>query len=154
MAIARQCPGVLVDAVDVSAAALQVARRNVERHGLSDRVTLHGGDGFAAVPPGRRYGLIVSNPPYIPSSEIEGLLPEVRDFDPREALDGGWDGLVFYGRLAEEGGGWLAAGGYMALELGDGQEEAVVGILRRHNWIVERVERDYSGTPRVCVGRR
>jgi release factor glutamine methyltransferase len=154
VAIAAQCPTLQVDAVDVSAAAVAVARRNLARHGLSGRVTVYEGDGFSPLPAERRYGLIVSNPPYIPTGDIPGLEPEVRNFDPRGALDGGEDGLKYYRRLAMEASGRLENGGRLALELGDGQEMAVSEIFRGHNWIVERVERDYNGTPRVWVGRR
>ena len=80
--------------MDVSEAALEVARRNAARHGLAERIQFHAGDGFAALAGGLKFDLILSNPPYIPSAEIPTLQPEVRDYDPLLALDGGADGLA------------------------------------------------------------
>src|SRR5262249_29560187 len=81
VAIAHQVPSAEVDAVDISSAALIVARQNAARHGLAERIRFYQGDGFDAVPTGRCYDLIVSNPTYIPSHEIADLAPEVRDYD-------------------------------------------------------------------------
>jgi release factor glutamine methyltransferase len=100
ISLAKKRPTVTVHALDVSDAALQVARQNAARHEAGERIRFHSGDGFAALPSGVAFDLIVSNPPYIPSAEIRDLEPEVRDFDPSLALDGGADGLDFYRRLA------------------------------------------------------
>lgn len=153
IALAVHCPGARLEAVDRSDEALAVARENAARHGVAERIRFHSGDGFAALPAGVRFDLIVSNPPYIPSVEIEQLAPEVRDHDPRAALDGGPDGLEYFRRLAEGGADRLRPGGGLLLEIGDGQAEAVGAILAGHNWVVERVEADYSGRPRVLAAR-
>jgi release factor glutamine methyltransferase len=98
--------------------------------------------------------LIVSNPPYIPSAEIETLEPEVRDHDPRLAFDGGPDGLDFYRRIAAEAPSWLKAGGKLMLELGHDQAAAVGEICEHQMWIVEAIEPDYSRIPRILIARR
>ena len=103
IALACKCPAAEVYAIDISPEALALARQNAARHGVAERIRFLQGDGFAALPEGSRFDLIISNPPYIPSGEIASLQPEVRDYDPRRALDGGrgWPGL----RAAPGGGG-------------------------------------------------
>ena len=154
IAIAAKCPQAGVHAVDVSEAALKVARQNAARHGVTERIKFYSGDGFGALPDELQFDLLVSNPPYIPSGEISSLQIEVRDYDPVLALDGGADGLDFYRRLAAEGGARLKAGGRMMLELGDGQGAAVSGFLTQHGWTVDRLEKDYSGRERILIARR
>jgi release factor glutamine methyltransferase len=154
VALAAKCPQVQVTALDVSADALDVARQNVTSHGLQERVRLVQGDGFTALPIGARFNLIISNPPYIPTAEIETLDPEVRDFDPRTALDGGDDGLDFVRRLATEAGVFLAPTGRLMVELGDGQDGAAREIFAGQNWIVEAVQEDYSRRSRFLIARR
>ncbi len=121
IALAAQCPAARVHALDVSAAALTLARANAEHHGLAGRLGFHHGDGFRALPAEMQFDLLVSNPPYIPTADIAALQPEVRDYDPRAALDGGADGLNFYRLLAGEAPAWLKAGGGPFAECGDGQ---------------------------------
>jgi release factor glutamine methyltransferase len=95
--------------------------------------------------------LIVSNPPYIPSAEIETLQPEVRDFDPRGALDGGADGLDFYRRIAAEAKILLKPSGKIMLEFGDGHADVIKKIFENEKWIVEAVQEDYSQSARILV---
>ena len=99
--------------------ALNTARQNAARHQVAERIHFHAGDGFAALAHRTAFDLIVSNPPYIASAEIETLEPEVRDFEPRLALDGGADGLDFYRRIAAEAARFLQPGGRIMLELND-----------------------------------
>jgi release factor glutamine methyltransferase len=153
IALAAQCPAVRVHAADISDEALRVARENAALNNLDDKVQFHSGDGFAALPRGLSFDLIVSNPPYIPSADIEALAPEVRDHDPRLALDGGVDGLDFYRRLAAEAARHLRPAGRMMLESGDGQSEQIRRIFVQHKWVVESVEADYSGRPRILSFR-
>jgi len=153
IALAAQCPGAHVHAADISEEALRFARENAALNNLADKVQFHSGDGFAALPPGLSFDLIVSNPPYIPSTEIEALPPEVRDHDPRLALDGGADGLDFYRRLAAGAENHLRPAGRMMLESGDGQSEQIRQIFVQHNWVVETVEADYTGRPRILTLR-
>jgi len=154
VAIAARDANAIVHATDVSEAALSVARRNAERHGLTDRIQFCHGDGLSAVAAGLDFNLIVSNPPYIPTDEIAALQPEVRDHDPVLALDGGADGMNFYRRLAVEGGPRLRSGGRLMLELGDGQALAVSDLLVANGWGVERIEKDYSSCDRILIARR
>jgi release factor glutamine methyltransferase len=154
IALAVKCPAAEVRAVDVSEEALQVARGNAARHGVETRIQFHLGDGFMAVPGPLQFDLIVSNPPYIASAEIAALEPEVRDHDPRVALDGGADGLDFYRRLAAEAPGFLKPGGRGLFEFGDGQETALLEIFATQKWIVENCERDYTGRARMLIAAR
>jgi release factor glutamine methyltransferase len=154
IAIAVHCSAAEIHALDISTEALTVARANAEAHGVDARIHFHAGDGFSGLPKGLAFDLIVSNPPYIPSDEIDGLSVEVREHDPRLALDGGQDGLSFYRLLAAEGGGFLRREGRMIVELGDGQAEQIREILVQHNWVVESVRADYSLEPRILTARR
>jgi release factor glutamine methyltransferase len=148
-----------VDAVDSSAPALDVARRNALRHGVGDRVSFHLGDLFRALPPGSGpYFAILSNPPYIPTGDFDGLMDDVRLYEPREALcdlrtEKG-DGLSFYRAIAAEGGAFLDGGGYLALEVGAGQASQVAEILTASGWIVQRKISDYSKIERVVVAEK
>lgn len=154
LALAAQCPAAHLHALDVSAAALVLAQANAERHGLGKRVGFYQGDGFRALPVGLRFDLIVSNPPYIPTAEIATLQPEVRDFDPRGALDGGVDGLSFYRLLAGESAAWLRSGGGLFAEFGDGQSEAVTRLFTDAGWSRVAVHCDLDGRPRVIEAWR
>ena len=152
--IALQCPSANMHALDISEAALAIARQNAARHQVADRIQFHLGDGFAALPAQQPFHLIVANPPYIPSAEIDALDPEVRDHDPRLALDGGVDGLDFYRRLAAEAPARLAPGGRLMVEFGDGQEKRLPELFERLQWRVEAVEQDYSRRPRFLIAGR
>jgi release factor glutamine methyltransferase len=152
--LASKCSGALVSAVELSPKALELARDNAARHGLSERIRFLQGDGFAVLPPTSRFDLIVSNPPYIPSNEISVLQPEVRDYEPRLALDGGADGLDFYRRLAKESAQFLGPGGKLMLEFGDGQAARLRDLFEQHNWVVEAVLDDYTRRPRILIAMR
>lgn len=127
VALAHRLPGASVTALDISEAALMVARRNAGRNGVT--IEFLQGSLFEPVA-GRQFDLIVSNPPYIPSSDIETLEPEVRDFDPRGALDGGPDGLDVYRSLIPAAATVLSPGGLLLLEVGLGQAADVVQMFR------------------------
>jgi len=154
IALARHCPAVQVQAIDLSRAALALARENAARHGLAERIQFCEGDGFATVPSGTQFDLIISNPPYVPSAQIATLQPEVRDYDPCGALDGGPEGLDYYRRLAAEAGPFLKSGGRLMLEIGDGQATRVGEILQQQKWIVEALQEDYNHTLRIVIARR
>jgi release factor glutamine methyltransferase len=151
--IAHAFPQHRVVAVDVSPEALAVARENAVRAGVAERVEFLRGDLFGPLSTGKKFMLIVSNPPYIPSDEIATLSPEVREHDPRLALDGGADGLEFYRRIAAEARQWLAPGGKLMLEFGDGQDAALREIFSDDKWIVDAVLPDYSGRARMFIAR-
>jgi release factor glutamine methyltransferase len=151
IALAHHCPGAHVYALDISGAAIQVARENAARAAVSDAIEFIVGDGFAALPRGARFDLVISNPPYIPSAEIAGLQPEVRDYDPHLALDGGGDGLDFFRLLAAGAGPFLRPGGKIMIEFGDGQAEKIRDVFQRQMWIVEAVIDDYNQRQRIMV---
>lgn len=140
------CTGV---ATDLSASALAVARDNAEALGVSGRLNLVQGNWLAPVE--GRFELIVANPPYIPAGDIAQLAPDVRDFDPRGALDGGADGLDAYRRIAAEAGDHLAPGGRVMVEIGAGQAEAIMAVFRDHGLVLQEVARDLGGHVR-CLG--
>lgn len=151
--LAKQFPAAEIHASDISEAALRVARENAARHGVAERMHFHQGDGFAAVPAGMRFDLLVSNPPYIPGGEIAALQPEVRDHDPRLALDGGTDGLDFYRRFVAEAPAFLQPEARLVAEFGDGQETALAGLFAAPGWCLEAIEKDLSGRARFMVAR-
>ncbi len=138
-------------AVDLSSDATILAALNAEKNAVLPRMEVLTGDVFEVIPAAQRFDLVVSNPPYIPSAEIETLTPEVRDFDPRLALDGGADGLDFYRKLAARAADWLKPGGVLWIEFGDGQAPALSKLFTTHNWIVGAVEKDYSGRERMLM---
>jgi len=153
IAIATKCPAVKITALDISAEALALAQQNAVQNQVAERIEFLHGDGFAALGGPRTFALIISNPPYIASAEIATLEPEVRDFDPRAALDGGADGLDFYRRLAAEAKNFLAADGKIMVEFGDGQADAIKKLFESEKWIVEAVREDYSHRARILVAR-
>lgn len=153
IALAVNCPAARLVAVDIAPEALQVARENAVRHGVADRIEFVAGDGFAALAPETAFDLIVANPPYLPTAEIEHLPPEVREFDPRLALDGGPDGLRCLRRLAREAGSLLRGSGRLMTEFGDDQAEAVAALFRQAHWIVEAIEPDLTGRARFLIAR-
>lgn len=154
IALACKCPAAEVYAIDISPEALALAGQNAARHGVAERIRFLQGDGFAAAPEGARFDLIISNPPYIPTGEIVSLQPEVRDHDPRRALDGGVDGLDYGRRLAAESPQFLKPFGRLMLEFGDGQAESLRQAFQEQKWIVEAIEQDYNHQPRIMVARR
>lgn len=141
-----------VTAVDVSPDAVAVAARNAKRNAVADRVRFRVGNLFAPVEPGSTFDLIVSNPPYIPPSEIETLMPEVKDHEPRVALDGGTDGLSFYRRLSAECRGWLKPGGLLAVEIGPTQDGAVRELFESTGLKGVKLVKDRAGRSRVVSG--
>jgi release factor glutamine methyltransferase len=153
IALAAKCPAAQITALDVSAEALALAKQNALQNQVAERVGFLHGDGFAALADGTQLDLLISNPPYIASAEIATLEPEVKDFDPRGALDGGADGLDFYRRLATEARPFLKPGGKIMLEFGDGQADAIKIIFENEKWVVEAVQADYSQRARILVAR-
>jgi len=141
---------------DRSAAAIEVARANAAEHGLAGTIEFLEGDLLA--PLAARTGLLdalVSNPPYIPTAELGGLQPEVRDFEPRLALDGGFDGLALIERIVAGAPPLLRCGGWLLLEIGAGQADAVRALLRRTGCFDDVSARcDLAGIERVVMARR
>jgi release factor glutamine methyltransferase len=151
MAIAVNAPRVTIVATDISAGALEVARRNVVRYGVARRVALLNADLF---PPsaGAPFDLIVSNPPYVESRAVETLAPEVRLYEPRIALEGGSDGLRSYRAIARAARAHLAPGGSLMVEVGAGQAGPVAELFRAAGFAEVANVRDLGGIERVvCV---
>ena len=150
LAIASQAPDCRVVLADVSEAALRVARTNARLNHLQSRVAILSADA-RETPPANfdNFHCIVSNPPYIPTEVIEGLEPEVRDHEPRMALDGDEDGLKFYRILAAEAGGFLNPGGAIYLEIGWDQGAKVEELLRQAGFQEIRTVKDLAGKDRV-----
>ena len=140
-----------LDTVDISPKAREVAEENAASLELKDRAHFFTGDLLAPLQ-GRTYTAILSNPPYIPAKDIEGLSADVRVSVPHTALDGGEDGLDFYRRLCAEAPAMLANGGFMAFEVGIGQARAVAA-LALENPLMAKTEilKDYAGIDRVVV---
>jgi len=155
IALAAKVPNANIFALDVSAEALELAQQNAQLNQVAERIQFFHGDGFSALPAGaaNSFDLIISNPPYIATAEIETLDPEVRDFDPRGALDGGADGLNFYRRLANESANFLKSGGRIMVEFGDDQAESIRAIFETQKWIVEAIREDYTQRQRILIAR-
>ena len=141
---------ITVDAADISRDALFVAEENAGR--LKADIRLIQSDLFAQI--GGTYDVIVSNPPYIESSEIEKLADEVRLHEPRQALDGTEDGLHFYRRILLEGTPHLKDGGWLLFEIGCGQAAQVAELMRRSGYEEIKVVQDLAGLDRVVAGRQ
>ncbi|WP_375172874.1 peptide chain release factor N(5)-glutamine methyltransferase [Pseudooceanicola sp.] len=138
-------------AVDLSEAALTVARRNARRIGVSDRLELTRSDWFSAVE--GSFDLIVSNPPYIAAEEMPDLAPEVRDWEPRLALTDEGDGLTAYRIIAREAAGYLNPEGLVMVEIGPSQGAAVSGLFRAAGYTQVEVIPDLDGRDRVVLAR-
>ncbi|WP_227498507.1 peptide chain release factor N(5)-glutamine methyltransferase [Synechococcus sp. PCC 7336] len=149
--LACEVPDVRLLAVDLSHGALQVARANIERYQLSDRIAILQGSWFEPLAPNAQLLQgILSNPPYIPTAEIEQLQPEVRDREPRLALDGGENGLKAIEHLVERAPGYLQPGGFWAIEVMQGQSAAVVERLQRsQRYTAIQVHCDLEGVERA-----
>ncbi len=151
LALAAHCPDARIHALDISPEALELAQENAAQLGFADRIAFVQSDGLAGTPSETRFDLLISNPPYIPTAEIEQLQPEVRDYDPHAALDGGADGLACYRRLAAEAGAVLKPGARLMVEFGDGQAEPLRRLFTQQNWIVEGILKDYTHRARILI---
>jgi release factor glutamine methyltransferase len=151
LALLSELPQAFGVATDISGPAIAVARGNAERHKLAGRcvhVICNVADAI-----GGRFDLIVSNPPYIARAAIAALDPEVRDFDPKLALDGGADGLDTYRAIAIATPGLLRPGGRLIVELGIGQDASVRALTASAGLQLETVKADLAGIPRALVAR-
>ena len=153
LAILAERPAARGLGVDVSEDAIAVARENAANLGLAGRTALLRGDWTAGLDE-RQFDLVVSNPPYIPTGDIGALAPEVRDHEPRIALDGGADGLAAYRELAPEIIRVLKPGGCFALEIGPGQRGAVEALMIQAGAEALAMTNDLAGRERVVSGRK
>ena len=150
LSLLHSCPGAEGTGSDLSGEALQVAEENRQRLGI--QAELIKSDLFEEIE--GNFDMIVSNPPYIRSGEIDHLMEEVRLYDPRMALDGHEDGLYFYREIAKESPRFLKSGGMLLLETGYDQGESVPQLLREQGFREIEVIRDLAGLDRVVIGRR
>lgn len=151
IALAHELPNARLVAIDLSEAALAVAQENAHSNSVAERISFQHGD-LQDLPSGP-FELIVSNPPYIPQGDLASLQPEVRDYEPQLALAGGNDGLDCYRTLVAQAQKCLSAGGWMLLEVGLGQAEAVQQLLIEAGLIEVFCRNDYAGVARVVGGR-
>jgi len=153
IAAAREVPKVLVVAGDLSLAALEVARENARRHQVSGRILFLCTDLFSGL--GRTFfDAVVTNPPYVKSSDFPLLPREIREYEPRHALDGGKDGLQTARAVIDQAPDFLRSGGILALEMGAGQAGAVGALVSLTNrYRRQRILKDYSGIDRVLVAQ-
>lgn len=152
VALAVSLPQAEVVATDVSEAGLRLARKNAERNGVAERIRFELCDLF---PEGEgSFDAVVSNPPYIPSSEISRLAPEVRDFEPQEALEGGPDGLSCIRAIIPKAKERLVPGGLLALEVGEGQAEVVAAVMSETGYCEIAIVNDLCGIERAVTARR
>jgi release factor glutamine methyltransferase len=151
--LAHQLPHAQITAIDLSSAALAVARENAERNGVSSRIRFLCGNLLAPVAE-ERFEIVVSNPPYVPSGDRASLAVEVRDYEPALALFAGDDGLEVYRRLIPAAFAALIPGGFVALEIGFGQSPAIAELLAVSGF--ERIEfvQDLQSIPRVACAQR
>lgn len=153
--IAHEVPDASVMLADVDMDAMSTAIGNARLNGVFNRCGFVVGDLFKAVPDNKKYDVIVSNPPYIPTAEIDKLAVEVKEHEPRLALDGGEDGLDFYRRIAKEAGSHVKDGGILALEIGCEQADAVKTLLEASGeWDSIAVVKDLAGLDRVVIAER
>jgi len=151
----REIPGTHAVAIDISPAAVAVAKRNAARHSVSERIDFVVSDCFASLDPRNPrqsfFDLIVSNPPYVEERALAGLQKEVRDYEPRLALTAGPDGLMIIRRLLLEAGGFLKTGGHFLFEIGFNQSAVVEQLIDRHKWKLLEIHTDLQGIPRTVA---
>ena len=153
-AIGHELPAARIVAVDLSAKALEVARKNVALNRLSSRVICMQADATAAPPMSMgQFDVVVSNPPYIKSAEMRQLDPSVRNYEPAWALDGGKDGLKFYKSIIKHWKFVLAPGGYLLFEVGEGQAESVKEMMLTGGFRSVSSKLDTLGVERVVIGK-
>ena len=150
IAIAKNA-NVKVTAIDISKPALATAESNAKKHNV--KIDFVESDLFEHLKKSRKFDIIVSNPPYIESEEIDKLDDEVKKYDPRIALDGGADGLDFYRRITEQARKRLNSNGVLMFELGVGQAQAVRKILKDNGFTETRVVKDYEKKERIIYGK-
>ena len=152
LTLAHEQPAVRLFATDISREALDIARKNAESVGVKDRVALLMGNLMEPIPENRPIDVVVSNPPYIPSADVDALMPDVRDHEPRGALDGGADGLDIYRALIPAAA--ARARRAVLVEIGHDQGEAVSALFKDAGLTNVAVKKDLAGHDRVVLGER
>ncbi len=153
ISLLNELPNARAVAIDISASALQVARRNAERHHVLQRIRLVASDGFAAIDSNETFDLIVSNPPYVSDEEMKDLQREVR-YEPTNALAGGRDGFAVIRRLLDDAPRFLPSSGHFIFEIGFGQGEAVKELIDPATWELIEIRNDLADIPRTVILRK
>ena len=148
ISVKKLCQNAEVTLADISEGALTVAKKNAEN--LNANVTLIRGNLFENIE--GRFDYILSNPPYIPSQVIQGLMPEVKDHEPRLALDGEEDGLAFYRRIIEQATDYLNSNGRIYFEIGAEQGEDMIRLMTDRGFSEVKVHKDLAGLDRIATG--
>ena len=154
LSILSECPQLLGWGIDKSADALSIAKQNAENLNLDERISLEQGDYFVPNLPKKKFSIIISNPPYIATEEIETLSPEVKLFDPIMALDGGADGLEHYRQIAAIISDYMQPEGHILLEVGQGQANDVKDIFIGQGFIHQNTICDLSGIKRCIIFKK
>ncbi|MEK6581544.1 MAG: peptide chain release factor N(5)-glutamine methyltransferase [Nitrospirota bacterium] len=155
LALAKHFPDAKVYGTDISATAIRYAKENAELNGIGNAVFLKGSlyeplkQLISGMP--LKFDVIVSNPPYIKSNDIANLQPEIKNWEPKNALDGGEDGLRYYREIFSDARRYLMPGGVIFIEIGEGQAEDVSGIARSNHFKNISVIKDYAGIKRIIV---
>lgn len=153
-AVGHEMPATKLLAVDISALALDICRKNIDLNRLSSRAICMQADAKTSPPLGiGEFDMIISNPPYIASDEIMELDASVRDYEPLWALDGGKDGLDFYRTIIKYWKVLLREKGFLLFEVGEGQAEEVISLLRSAGFSAVDTRKDVHGTERVVIGQ-
>lgn len=155
IAVATHCPQASFWATDISPSALAIAQKNADSNGQSEKIQFLQSDIFDGISDDCVFDSIVSNPPYIPDSEIERLEADVRQHEPRLALSGGSDGLVYYRRIIQEAASYLKESGTLLLEFSPEQESSLVQLLEEtKKYTGIRVKADLAGRSRVVIAQK
>jgi release factor glutamine methyltransferase len=151
--LASKLPQAEITAIDISSEALDVANANAARNGVASRIRFQEGDLLAPIK-AAGVEIVVSNPPYVATTDREAMAVEVREFEPTKALFAGEDGLAIYRRLIPAAQEKLTQGGWLAMEIGYGQAEAIARLLAAAGFAQVEFARDLAGIERVATARR
>lgn len=155
VSIAKYSASANIWATDISKAAIETAASNANNHGVSERITFLSGDLFSPIDKNQKFDIIASNPPYIPTSDIEALQPEITQYEPVRALDGGPDGLAYYRKITAQAPAYLSEKGHLLIEVGAGQADNVAEIVRTTGTFsgITKIQ-DHSGVERVIIASK
>ena len=158
VAIAKNFRDAHIIATDISDGVLKTAAKNIEKHGLKDRITLLCGDLFDPIVPelsGGKVDLIVCNPPYVSAAEFEKLDKNVKDYEPKSALFAGDNGLEVYHRICEKADAFLKTGAALIMEIGYSQGQAVRKLLEQSSYFSEiTIEKDFHDNDRIAIAKK
>lgn len=153
-AIAKNVPSAKLTATDISKNAIRIAQKNFQSLGIGDRIETRTGDLFDAIEPGETFDLIVSNPPYVTDGEYENLDPNVKDYEPAQALKAGPEGLDLIEKIIQAAPASLAPKAALILEMGYRHGSNVQNLLQNANYTDIRIHKDHAGHDRIAFARK